>query len=93
MMDLLKQFAALSLICSLLLTLLPEGTIRRTAAMAVGLLLLLCWSEGLFILWDQQRALPAAQLQATSLAPTGLQLECLTESTSKLLQDQWEESP
>lgn len=47
MFNLLYQFAALTLISGLLLTLLPEGGLRRTATMVVGLLTLLLWADGL----------------------------------------------
>lgn len=46
-MALLKTFATLALISSALLVLLPEGSLRRTAALVMGLLLTLCWAQGL----------------------------------------------
>ena len=46
MMQILATFAAFSMISTILLTLLPEGSIKRTAGMAIGLLTLLCWAEG-----------------------------------------------
>ena len=47
MMRLLSGFAAFSLISGSLMTILPEGSVRRTASMAVGLLMLLYWADGL----------------------------------------------
>lgn len=46
-MELLTRFAAFSLACGALMTLLPEGTIRRTARLVTGLMILVLWAEGL----------------------------------------------
>ena len=43
MMELLTTFAAFSMAGTVLLSLLPEGGIKRTAGLAVGLLTLMCW--------------------------------------------------
>ncbi len=71
-MALLRTFAVLSLAGSVVLSLLPPGLMRRTAAMAIGLLTLLCWMQGLLSFFDVEAA---ALLPATVLAPTGYQLE------------------
>lgn len=47
MLQLLSSFAALTLLSGLMLTLLPEGLLRRTASMVVGLLMLMLWADGL----------------------------------------------
>lgn len=47
MMHLLTTFAALSMAGTVLLSLLPEGGMKRTAGLAVGLLTILCWAEGI----------------------------------------------
>ncbi len=47
MNDLLHTFAALAMIASALAALLPEGSLRRTAALAIGLTVTLCWVQGL----------------------------------------------
>ena len=46
-MELIRSFAALSLACGAALLLLPEGSLRRTASLAMGLVLALCWLQGL----------------------------------------------
>lgn len=46
-MEWLHSFAALSLCCGVAAALLPEGSLRRTAALVLGLALTLCWVEGL----------------------------------------------
>lgn len=46
-MEWLHSFAALSLCCGVAAALLPEGSLRRTAALVLGLVLTLCWVEGL----------------------------------------------
>ena len=68
-MALLRTFAALALISGALLVLLPEGSLRRTAALVMGLLLTLCWVEGLMTML----ALPSeGNLPDSALAPTGM---------------------
>ncbi len=47
MNDLLHTFAALAMIASAVAALLPEGSLRRTAALAIGLTVTLCWVQGL----------------------------------------------
>ena len=70
-MSLLKTFATMALLCGALLMLLPEGSLRRTAALVMGLLLTLCWAEGLagVISLPEGGALPD-----TVLSPTGASL-------------------
>ena len=46
-MEWLHSCAALSLCCGVAAALLPEGSLRRTAALVLGLALTLCWVEGL----------------------------------------------
>lgn len=76
MMSLLKSFAALSLTAGLLMTLLPEGTMRRTAGMVVGLLMLLCWMDGVSQLLETAGfSLPEVAAPDTLLCPTGASLE------------------
>lgn len=66
----LIRFAALSMSGTVILSLLPDGSLKRTAAMAVGLLALLCWAEGILALLGTSLPLPfaAAPLTATSLS-------------------------
>lgn len=90
MMSLLHSFASLTLVSVLVLTLLPEGTLRRTASMAVGLLMLLLWAEGLPALFSLPDAAPSP---ASILAPTGADLEAQESSARAALHTLWEGTP
>lgn len=76
MMRLLGGFAALSLISGALTALLPEGSLRRTAAMAIGLMMLIYWASGLE---EMARSLPEALLlqPEAALSSTGLSLPAI----------------
>ena len=67
-MDWLHPFISLSLCCGIVLSLLPQGSLRRTAALVLGLMLTICWAESLAGLL---RIPAAAQVTATMLAPSG----------------------
>lgn len=66
-MKLLQTFAALSLASGAVMALLPEGGLRRTAGMVVGLLMLLCWAEGIgeLLALPLEFALPETVLSAS----------------------------
>lgn len=71
MLQLLAGFAALSLISGALMNLLPEGSLRHTASMAVGLVMLLYWVHGLQSLvadFPAQSILPATVLTSTGVS-------------------------
>lgn len=72
MLEVLSGFAALSLISGALTALLPEGSLRRTACMVVGLLMLMYWYTGLQTLGDRL-PLPGHS-PASPLVPTGVTL-------------------
>lgn len=55
-MEWLHPYVTLSVICGMVSALLPRGSLRDTAAMAMGLLVTLCWLDCLRDLL----ALPAA---------------------------------
>ena len=74
--SLLKAFATLALISSALLVLLPEGTLRRTAALVMGFLLTLCWSQGLIALLQSS---PSGQAPDTALSPTGVTVQAIAD--------------
>lgn len=82
MMQLLAGFAALSMISGALMTLLPEGSLRHTASMAVGLIMLLYWAQGLQELCDALPALSA--LPSTALTASGVSL---TQAEAALMQE------
>lgn len=87
MLSLLNRFAALSLASGMLMTLIPEGSIRKTAGMAVGLLMLLCWSEGISTLLDQAGTINASPLPETVLSATGYDsTQAWNEATGAILQ-------
>lgn len=87
MLELLKQFAALALMSGIVTSLLPEGTMKRTASMVIGLLMLLCWAEGLAGLL----AIPSiASLPDTLLAPTDAGLVQSAENARNTILSQWE---
>lgn len=71
MIELLRTFSALALISGAVLTLLPEGSMRKTAAMALGLMITLCWAQGLFALLDLPDISPS---MLSALSPTELSL-------------------
>lgn len=93
MMELLKRFAALALVSGVLLTLLPEGSLRRTASMTIGLLMLLCWAEGISSLLAEVSLLPAGALAPSLLTQTGLDLTESAAAASDALQAMMEDSP
>lgn len=66
-MELIRSFAALSLACGAALLLLPEGSLRRTASLAMGLVLALCWLQGLMGLFRLNLDVDAPE---TILAPS-----------------------
>lgn len=84
MMHLLTTFAALSMAGTVLLSLLPEGGMKRTASLAVGLLTLLCWAEGVAGLLEIDLA---AELPATALTATALTLEDASADAVAALQE------
>ena len=84
MMPLLTTFAALSMAGTVLLSLLPEGGMKRTASLAVGILSLLCWAEGIAGLLEIDLA---AELPATVLTSTALTLEEASADAVAALQE------
>lgn len=76
-MPMLKTFATLALISGALLALLPEGSLRRTAALVMGLLLTLCWAQGLMALFHLPES---GGLPDTALSPTGITLQTIADS-------------
>ena len=90
MLNLLSTFAALSLAGTVVLSLLPEGSLKRTASMAVGLLTLLCWAEGITSLFGIDWTLDAP---STVLTPTAISLETTAASAAASLSAHWEVTP
>ncbi len=67
-MDWLHPFIALSLCCGIVLTLLPQGSLRRTAALVLGLMLTICWAESLAGLFHFTTV---SNVAASMLTPSG----------------------
>ena len=57
----LFTFAALSIAGSGVLSLLPHGSLRKTAAMVIGLLTMLCWAEGFLGMLNWSGSVQSAQ--------------------------------
>lgn len=72
MLKSLYAFAALSMAGTILLALLPRGSLRRTASMVVGLLALLCWAESFLGLlkWADVPSAPISVLTPTDISIT-----------------------
>lgn len=66
-MDWLHPFITLTLCCGLALSLLPEGGLRRTAALVLGLMLTLCWTDSIASLlhWPELPPSPVTALVET----------------------------
>ena len=72
MMRTLATFAALSMAGTVILSLLPEGSMKRTAGMAIGLLTLLCWAESISSLLGLEFTLDKPD---TALVPTAYSMD------------------
>lgn len=90
MTQLLGRFAALSMIGTVLLSLLPSGGMKRTAAFAVGLLTLVCWAEGVAA---QLNIHLEEQPPASVLTSTAVSVEEAAVSAANALTERWEGSP
>ncbi len=90
MMQLLGTFAALSMAGTVILSLLPEGGIKRTAGMAVGLLTLLCWAEGVATLLGLEFSV---DMPESSLVPTAITVQDAALEASAALSARWEATP
>lgn len=89
-MELLTTFAALSMAGTVILSLLPEGGIKRTASMAVGLLTLICWAEGIAALFGIELS---ADMPESALVPTAITVQEAAAEAAVRLEFQWEGTP
>ena len=89
-MALLRTFAALALLSGALLMLLPEGALRRTAALVMGLLLTLCWAEGIAALI---RLPEGGALPETVLSVTGTSVQDAADSLAHRLSPEVTRTP
>ena len=90
MLDLLATFAALSMAGTVLLSLLPNGSIKRTASLAVGLLSILCWAEGIAGLLGISFS---TQPPDAVLVHTSWNMDTAITQTNTMIADQWEVLP
>ena len=81
-MEWLHPFIALALCCGAVMTLLPQGSLRKTAALVIGLVMTLCWAECVASLMKW----PDFDLGATQvLTETGYRYEEALADLSELL--------
>ena len=80
LMQLLTTFAVLSMAGTVLLSLLPENGMKRTAGLAVGLLTILCWAEGIAHLLEisLDADFPASVFSASNVTQSGTAFDDLT---------------
>lgn len=90
MTQLLGRFAALSMVGTVLLSLLPSGGMKRTAAFAVGLLTLVCWAEDVAALLNIDLEV---QPPTSVLASTTVNIEDAASAAADALSAHWEELP
>jgi len=87
MMQTLAAFAALSMVGTIFLSLLPEGGIKRTAGMIIGLFTLLCWAEGISALLGIELTHPQP---STAFTSTKLRIESAASNAKDVLCTMWE---
>lgn len=90
MLESLTTFAALSMAGTVILSLLPDGGVKRTAGMVLGLLTLLCWAEGIASLLGFSFS---GNNPGTSLVPTAVSVEYAFEEAAEALAERWEGTP
>ena len=90
MLKALSTFAALSMAGSVILSLLPDGGVKRTAGMVLSLLTLLCWAEEIASLLGFSFDMNAP---ATALTPTTISVEGAYEAAAEILAERWDVAP
>ena len=90
MLQALSTFTALSMAGTVILSLLPEGGVKRTAALVLSLLTLLCWTEGIATLLGL--SFPV-QDTASPLAPTAFCVESAADEAAASLSERWDATP
>lgn len=90
MLQALSTFAALSMAGTVILSLLPEGGIKRTAALVLSLLTLLCWAEGIASLMGFYCPV---QDEASALVPTAFSVESAADEAASALSERWDAAP
>jgi hypothetical protein len=90
MLQALSTFAALSIAGTVILSLLAEGGVKRTAALVLSLLTLLYWAEGIATLLGLSFPVQDA---ASPLAPTSFCVESAAEEAAASLSERWDATP
>lgn len=90
MLQALSTFAALSMAGTVILSLLPEGGVKRTAALVLSLLTLLCWTEGIATLLGLSFPVQDAP---SALAPTAFCVESAADEAAASLSERWDATP
>lgn len=85
-MELLKRFAILTLAAGMILSLLPEGSLRRTASMAAGLMMLLFWADGISAILNSAMVLSVPEAPLTPLTSTGSDVTQAAATAAQRLQ-------
>ena len=87
MLRMLTSFAALSMAVTIILSILPDGGVKRTASLVLGLMTLLCWAEGIASLLGMSFPVPEA---ATPLVTTSFSVENAAEEHAAMLEERWD---
>lgn len=90
MLELLKQFAVMTIAAGMMLSLIPEGGVRRTASMAAGLMMLLFWAQGIEKLLEAAGSLLLPGAPETPLTSTGSDVTQAAASAAQSLRGLWE---
>lgn len=71
-MNLLFSFAALSMCASAVMSLLPEGSLRKTAMLVMGVLMVAIWAEGISeaLNYPYLHAAPSSLLTGVAFEPS-----------------------
>lgn len=85
-MELLKRFAILTLAAGMILSMLPEGSLRRTASMAAGLMMLLFWADGISAILNSVMVLSVPEAPLTPLTSTGSDVTQAAATAAQRLQ-------
>lgn len=90
MLQALSTFAALSMAGTVILSLLAEGGVKRTAALVLSLLTLLCWAEGIATLFGLSFPVQDAP---SALVPTAFSVESAADEAAASLSERWDATP
>lgn len=90
MLDTLMTFAALSMAGTAMMSFLPESGLKRTTGLVIGLLTIMCWTEGIAGLLGISIT---AAFPESILVPTAYNVETAVLQATEMLEYQWGASP